>query len=1041
MNKLVLAVALLASISISRAQTLQPDWEDPEVVSINRLPMRASYFPFESLKAAQQGDQSASSRFLSLNGMWKFSWVDHPGKRPKDFYKPGYDDSRWGQFPVPSNWEFKGYGTPIYVNIPYEFSPTNPQPPDIPDSLNPVGSYRKVFTLPDGWDGMRIYIHLGGVKSVFYIWVNGEKVGYSEDSKLEAEFDITPYVKKGENLVALEVYRWSDASFLECQDFWRISGIERDVFLYARPFVHLYDVRAVTVLDDSYNDGLFNLECELRNTGSTAAKGYSCVVTLRDADGRTMLTDSRAFSPLDGKPSSTMVRISGRVPTVRQWSAEIPYLYALDIVLQNDKGIVQEAIRKKVGFRTVEVKGADLLVNGKRIYVKGVNRHEHDPVTIHVLSREQMEKDVQLMKMMNINAVRTCHYPNNPIWYDLCDEYGIYLIDEANIESHGMGYDLDKTLGNNPRWLKAHLERASRMVLRDKNHASIITWSLGNEAGNGSNFYECYKWIKAYDSTRPVQYERAGLEWNTDIYCPMYPHPNSLIQYSLSNPTRPLIMCEYAHAMGNTLGNFREYWEIIESYPALQGGFIWDWVDQGVWLEKNGVKFFGYGGDWGPPGTPSDNNFLCNGLVQPDRRPNPQAYEMKKMYQNIKFRLLDARRGLVEVKNANFFRDLSNYTLIWTLLENGKQVQSGAVQSIDAFPGKSVAVNLGLNLSPAAGAEYYLQLSAVTKKGEGLVPAGHEQAKEEFSLAGQASPAAFVADGTPVTVDETSGRVTLSNRNFSLEFNKTSGLIESYTVRGKKMWSQGPRPNFWRPPNDNDFGAGSQKTMGIWKDVGKAERAKRVRVDRDDRNPNGSVRVRVETPLLKNDALVVAEYTIDGRGAITVSNSFHALRGKHPNLFKVGSHLTLPKEFAAIQWYGRGPDESYWDRKSSALVGTYEGAIKDQYHPYVRPQESGNKTDVRWARLKRGDGSGFEIQFVDTYLNVEALPYSPDQLYPGEAKRQTHSLELKPDEFVHLDIDYQQMGVAGIDSWWSLPLEKYRLPYQDYRFGYRIVPL
>jgi beta-galactosidase len=1041
MTRILLVISFIVFTSLSLAQTLQPDWEEPEVVSINRMPMRASYFAFELLKLAQQGERASSARFLSLNGMWKFSWVDHPDKRPKDFFQTDFNDSRWSEFPVPSNWEFKGYGVPIYVNIPYEFSPTNPQPPDIPDSLNPVGSYRKIFTLPAHWNGMQVYVHLGGIKSAFYIWVNGQKVGYSEDSKLEAEFDITPYVKEGQNLIALEVYRWSDASYLECQDFWRISGIERDVFLYARPKVHLYDIRVVSVLDSLYKDGILSFEAELKSTSDAPAKGYSCVVTLRDGAGKEILSESRAFPALPGKLSSSMISISGRVPAVRQWSAEVPNLYALDIILRDDKGAVREAITKNIGFRTIEVKGANFFVNGKRIFIKGVNRHEHDPETIHVLSREQLERDIRLMKMFNVNAVRTCHYPNNPMWYDLCDQYGIYVVDEANIESHGIGYDLSRTLGNNPRWLKAHLERVSRMVLRDKNHPSIITWSLGNEAGNGVNFYECYKWVKKYDLTRPVQYERALLEWNTDIYCPMYPHPNSLIQYSLSSPSRPLIMCEYAHSMGNTLGNFKEYWDIIESYPALQGGFIWDWVDQGVWLEKNGVKFFGYGGDWGPPGTPSDNNFNCNGLVLPDRTPGPHAYEMKKVYQNIKFRLLDAQRGLVEIKNGYYFRDLANFLLKWTLLENGKKLRSGEIQSINALPGEAVVVNLGLDLSHATGVECYLDLSAVTKNPEGLVPAGHEQAKEEFVLAGQAVLALFIADRTPVTINDASARVRLSNKNFSLEFNKETGLIQLYTVKGKSMWSQGPRPNFWRPPNDNDFGAGSQRTMGEWKDVGKSERPTRIIVERDERNPDGVASVRVETPLLKNDALVVAEYKIDGRGAITVKNNFIALRGKHANLFKVGNHLLLPTDFGTIQWYGRGPHESYWDRKSSALVGLYEGSIKSQYHPYIRPQESGNKTDVRWARVRRNDGSGFEIRFIDALLNVNALPYSPDQLYPGETKRQTHSLELKPDEFVHLDIDYQQMGVAGIDSWYSLPLEQYRLPYQNYSYSYRIVPL
>lgn len=1035
------AFVLLAATSLSLGQTLQPDWEEPEVVAINRLPMRASYFAFESLALAQAGDRARSARFLSLNGMWKFSWVDHPDKRTKDFYKTEFDDSRWIEFPVPSNWEFKGYGVPIYVNIPYEFNVSNPQPPDIPDSLNPVGSYRKMFTLPAGWDGMQVYIHLGAVKSAFYIWVNGQKVGYSEDSKLEAEFDITPYVRKGNNVVALEVYRWCDGSYLECQDFWRVSGIERDVYLYARPRVHFYDIWITSVLDNLYQDGILGFDGDLRYAANPSLDGYSCTITLRDPDGKEIMSKSKPFSAMDDKRLTWAVHMADRPPSVRQWSAEIPNLYTLDILLLNSNGTVQEAISKRIGFRTVEVKGPDLLVNGKRIFIKGVDRHEHDPETIHVLNRERMEQDIRIMKMYNVNAVRTSHYPNDPLWYDLCDQYGIYVVDEANIESHGMGYDLSRTLGNNPRWLTAHLERASRMVLRDKNHPSVITWSLGNEAGNGVNFYECYKWIKSHDGTRPVQYERALREWNTDIFCPMYPHPNSLIQYSLSNPTRPLIMCEYAHSMGNTLGNFKEYWDIIESYPALQGGFIWDWVDQGVWLEKNGVKMFGYGGDWGPPGTPSDNNFLCNGIVQPDRTPGPQAYEMKKIYQNIKFRLLNADRGLVEVKNAFFFRDLSNYAVKWTLLENGKNIRSGELKGIAALPGKSVVLDLGLNLSRRGSSEYYLNMSAVTKETEGLIPAGHEQAREEFAVAGTPGTAEFVADRTPVNADDSGEVITLENKNFSLRFSKETGLMQSYNVKGKQIWSLGPRPNFWRPPNDNDFGAGSQRTMGEWKDVGRSERAKRVVAERDENNPDGVIKVRVEIPLLGNDALVVTEYVVDGRGVITAHNSFNALRGKHANLFKVGNHLLLPTEYETIQWYGRGPHESYWDRKASAFVGVYEGPIRKQYHPYIRPQESGNKTDVRWARLTRRDGSGFEVRMVDGLLNINALPYSPDQLYPGETKKQTHSAELKPDTYVHLDIDYQQMGVAGIDSWSALPLEQYRLPYQNYSYRYRIIPV
>lgn len=1016
-------------------QTLNPDWEDPSVYQINRLPMRAAYFPYESLDKAVKGDKIQSERFQSLNGMWKFSWVNHPNKRAKDFYKTDFDDSRWVEFPVPTNWEFKGYGTPIYTNSGYEFNIDNPTPPDIPDSLNPVGSYRKKFTVTEKWKDMQVYIHLGAVKSAFYIWVNGQKVGYSEDSKLEAEFDITPFVKQGENIVALEVYRWSDASYLECQDFWRLSGITRDVYLYARPKAHLYDYKAIATLDQAYQNGLLNLEVELENLTNSKNSDYSCDITLSDSKGTPILNKSEVFSESSVESKKVKVNIQATIPSVKAWSAEIPNLYTLTILLKDKSGSIVEAISRKTGFRTVEIKGRDFLVNGKRIYIKGVNRHETHPVTNQVVTREQMLEDIKLMKMFNINAVRTCHYPNDPEWYDLCDEYGLYLIDEANIETHGMGYDLDKTLANNPAWAAAHLERFSRMMIRDKNYPSIITWSLGNEAGNGYNFYKCYEWGKNYDTSRPIQYEGARKQWNTDIFCPMYPSPSYLISYSLSNQTRPLIMCEYAHSMGNTLGNFKEYWDIIESYPCLQGGFIWDWVDQGMWLEKNGKKFYGYGGDWGPKGTPSDNNFMCNGIVQPDRKPNPQAWEMKKMYQNIKFKSFDLKTGELVVANGYFFRDLSNFNLKWILLENGVAKKEGLINDINVKPGESKTVKVDLKYNYLQDKDYTLQVYANTKAEELLIPANHEQAKEEFILF-ESNRAQYSPDKSQISVNDNSENIVVSGKDFEIKVSKSNGLISSYLYKGKKLFESGPQANFWRPANDNDFGADLQTKLLEWKNAGKEGKLINVSLKKN----YSEVEITSDISIFNGDASIRMIYKIDGKGSVLVKTDFKALKGEHQMMFKFGNHIILPNNFKTIEWYGRGPVESYWDRKTNAFLGVYKGDIKDQYHPYIRPQESGNKTDVRWAKMSTSSGYGFTVQFVDNYLFVNALPYSPDQLYPGETKGQTHSLELESDKYIHLDVDYKQMGVGGIDSWWSLPLVQYRLPYMDYSYSYRIIP-
>jgi len=1039
MKKNLLAfVAVCMSVSVAAQVQLDPLFENPGVQEINRLPMRTNYFPYENEALAAKGDTTKSSRYLSINGMWKFLWVKSPSLLPKDFYSLQYNATAWGEFPVPANWEFKGFGIPIYTNIPYEFSPKNPNPPDIPDSIDqPTAGYRKSFVLPVQWQGMKVYLHLGAVKSAFRLYVNGKEVGLGKDSKLESEFDLTNFVTKGDNLIALEVRRWSDASYLECQDMWRLSGITRDCYLYARPLVHLYDFFAKPTLTNNFKDGNLLVQVQAWNETAAAHNNYAVQIKLTDDKGAVFIdTMQKTIGLKRINGSKAELHFQNAFSGANAWTAETPFLYNLQISLLDENNAVVEAINKRIGFRNVEIKNGQLMVNGKAIYIKGVNRHETDPFTNQVLSHERMLQDVTEMKKLNINAVRNSHYPDDPYWYDLCNQYGLYMVDEANIESHGMGYDLDKTLGNNPEWEQAHLIRMKRMVLRNKNNPCIIMWSMGNEAGNGNNFYEGYHLIKGMDPSRPIHYERAELEWNSDVYCPMYPSPDELIKYAKSNPTKPLIMCEYAHAMGNTVGNFKDYWDVIESYPSLQGGFIWDWVDQGMYLEKNGKKVWGYGGDWGPAGTPSDNNFLCNGLVDPVREWNPHAYEVRKVYQYIKMKLQDDKKTL-EIKNTYSFISLDNFYYRWQLLKQGKVIATDSITTVNIAAGGTGTIQIPYQL-PADSDEYYLRVTAFTKNDEGVLKANTALAWDEFKLSERTN---FIYNPSAQKINQVTaadGSIQLQNKNFIAMFDKSGNFI-AYKVGNKEVFNFGPQINFWRPPNDNDFGASLQYKLEEWKNAGAKASFKTMQAS--TQNEAGWLTVTIEKSLLDNDALLTQEFAFDGQGAIKVSNTFKAVKGKHGMLFKFGNHLKLPVDFINVQWYGRGPVENYFDRKTAAFVGEYKGVIKDQYFPYIRPQESGNKTDIRWAKITRKDGSGFIVAATDTLLNVNILPYAPAQLYAGTQKKQEHSGELEPDKNVHLDIDLQQMGVGGINSWSEWPLEKYRLPYKNYSYSYLIIPI
>ncbi|MDR1526389.1 MAG: DUF4981 domain-containing protein [Dysgonamonadaceae bacterium] len=1044
--------SLIFSQSVKNEKTSKlKEWQDVSITNVNRLPMRASAFAFENQQLAEKGTKEQSAYFQSLNGLWKFKWVENPSLRPVDFYQDVYDVSNWDNFLVPANWEFnntgKTYGYPIYVNHPYEFGVRHPNPDqlveNIPSDYNPVGSYRRTFTLPASWNGREVFIHLGAVKSAFYLWINGQYVGYSEDSKLEAEFNITPYLRTGENTVALEVYRWSIGSYLECQDFWRVSGIERDVYLYARPKLDIRDFKIISRLDEQYKDGVFNLTVEVNNRAlkpnekAAAPVPYKLKFVLLDAAGQ------KVFDKEEQQSFSTYNAFSvleTRLPDVKPWSAEIPNLYTLYITLQDASGNVLEVIPSKVGFRTIEIKNAQFLVNGQPVYIKGVNRHEHHPLTAHVLSEADMRKDIELMKQLNINAVRMSHYPNHPLFYELCDEYGLYVCDEANIESHGMGYNLDRTLGNDYRWQKAHLDRVMRMYERDKNHPSIVFWSLGNEAGNGYNFYHAYINLKKADPTRPVQYERAVYEWNTDIYVPQYPSPEGFRRYAQNRPDRPMISSEYAHSMGNSLGNFKEYWEVIENpeYPTLQGGFIWEWIDHGLQVTRNGKTFYAYGGDFEPKsvfeGKSNDRNFVLDGMINSGRIPQPGAYEVKKVYQNIATRLTGASPYALEVKNKNFFRDLSNYYLTWELLENGVPVQSGKIENLTVAPLQTVDLQLPVTYTRLPGKEYFLNVDYLLKTPEPFLANNFAVASEQLALSAFVPPAITLSQ-TPLKVTQTANEWTGKGKNFSVVFDLQTGWMKSYIYKGQKLLTAGAQVNFWRPMTDNDYGAQSNKKLRIWRTTGKTEPVK-VQVNQEGE----TWKITAEKSLLNGDARFIQTYTVDGEGTIVVENRLEKIKGEYPILPKFGNILVIPKQYDKLTYYGRGPWENYIDRNSAAHVALYKSTVDEQYFPYGRPQENGNKTDVRRLSLTNKKGVGLQIT-GELPLEFSALHFSIDDLDPAPELDQYHADELEKRAEIYLNVDHRQMGVAGIDSWGSLPLGQYRINYDSYRYRYVIQPV
>ena len=1040
------------------SQTLDSILENPQVVSINKLPARATYFPYESIDLALNGQMEASSRFISLNGDWFFKWSKTPEKRPKNFYKNEYNLDSWNKIPVPSNWQLHGYGIPIYTNIKYPFSfYDEPNPPDIPDGYNPVGSYKRTFIIPNEWNEKKVYIHLGAVKSAFYIWVNGLKVGYSQGSKLPAEFDLTKFVRTGENNISLEVYRWSDGSFLEDQDFWRLSGIERDVYLYCRDDIQIKDYFSLCDLDSSFKNGILDLNVKFQSFQNKKFTGFLSAL-LKDNDKTIYdLTSKLNISSND----SSNIHLKAYIPNVNKWSAEKPYLYNLQIILKNKKGEVIETISKMVGFRNIQISNAQLLVNGKPIIIKGVNRHEHDYKTGHVVSKNNMIKDIEIMKSNNINAVRTCHYPDDPIWYELCDKYGIYVYDEANIESHGMHYNLNFTLGNNPLWLNAHIQRTKRMIERDKNHPSIIAWSLGNEAGNGYNFYNTFLLAKSMDSSRIVVYERALEEWNTNTIGEMYADYTKLEKYAKrkKNADRPFILCEYAHAMGNSLGGIKEYVDLFEKYDKLQGGFIWDFQDQGLLArDKSGKEYFTYGGDYGPEGIPSDHNFLNNGLIKADKSLNPHMHEVKKVYQNIDLSFSKSSDRSINIFNKNFFRDLSNYYLEWEILEKGKVVKTGSLKDINVNPRENKNFKIGIEDFESKKSDLLINIFIKVKNSEPLIDKDFVVAREQLILNPYTSSTNFIPNSKELSFFEDENKVNVTGKAFKFEFDKSIGRISSYSVNGKEIIKKGGNINFWRPPTDNDYGAKTPSLYKEWKDAFDINFSRSTTVKKDKKT--GVVLINCITTILNEHAKLNQQYRINSMGEIHLKNQLIVIQGQNPdnllqaawdgkitkgthsNLYRFGNQFELLSEYENINYYGRGPIENEVDRKQAAFVGNYTSSVNNFLNMYARPQYSGNRTDIRWFEITNKDGFGIKVE-GDSLINFSASHFSQNDLDSGPIKNnsQRHGKLLPPRENVFLNIDGFIMGVGCIDSWKSLPRREYLLPYQNYQFGYTIKPI
>ena len=1023
-----LCLAMLSMSSGALAQS-ESRWQNVNINQQNREPRRANFFAFENLEKAQSFDKKKSANYLSMEGMWKFNFVKDHNKRPANFFALKYDDSQWKDFPVPGLFELNGYGDATYKNIGYAWATQfDPNPPYISELNNYTGSYRRTFELPKDWKGKDVYFHVGSATSNLTLWVNGKYVGYSEDSKVAAEFNISKYLKPGKNLIAMQVMRWCDGSYFEDQDFWRLTGIAREVYLYARPKLHAADIRLNAALENNYQDGVLNYKVSLKGGKTDVA------ITLCDKDGKQIAQATGAQGVI-------------KVPKVNAWTAETPYLYKAYITLKNKQGAA-EVIPQKVGFRNVEIKNAQLLVNGQPVLVKGADRHEMDPDGGYVVSLERMIQDIKIMKQLNINAVRTSHYPCDPRWYDLCDEYGIYITAEANLESHGMGYE-EKSLAKFPEYIVPHIERNEGNVKPLINHPSVIVWSLGNECGYGVNFEKAYDWVKACDKTRPAQYERGGYDSKTDIYCPMYIGYEESESYCKSNGTKPYIQCEYAHAMGNSEGGFKEYWDLIRKYPKYQGGYIWDFVDQGL-RDKSpvtGKEIFTYGGDYGRyPG--SDYNFNCNGIIAPNRRLNPHAYEIQYVLQNVWIKDFDAENGSFNVYNENFFKNIDDLNLTATLFANGVKLTTIAIPDTKGIAPqatklvKSEALKSAIEKAEAEHAteEITINFAFASDGSQPLVDKGQVMARQQIVLNGYEFDKvdAPANTGSKIEVEETNSYVKVSAERMSVTIGKKTGMIDYLDVDGEPMlkFRESMTPEFWRAPTDNDYGASLQKKMRVWKNPQMNLKS----FDKSESKDSVVLTANFEMPEVKAELML--RYRINAAGEVAVTEKMTTDKeAKVADLFRYGMQLQMPASFSKLEYYGRGPEENYIDRHSSAFIGKYEANVKDEYYPYVRPQESGNHTDIRYFSIfnpTTGKGITFEGYAP---MECSAIPYLVEDLDAGVEKEHAwgqHSGDLVEKGLVQLHIQQRQFGLGCIDSWGSSPMEKYRMHYQDRCFSFVI---
>ncbi|HMA63389.1 MAG TPA: glycoside hydrolase family 2 TIM barrel-domain containing protein [bacterium] len=1047
---------LILGIGIMMAQ--KHDWENQNIIGVNKEKPHATFIPFSNIDQAKNLNIEDSEWYKSLNGKWDFKWVKNPSEKPENFHKSNFSTKTWDKIDVPSNWQLEGFGIPIYVNIKYPFKKDPPRVMSEPDKnytayqfRNPVGSYRRTFTIPENWKEREVFIHFAGVKSAFYLWINGQKVGYSQGSMTPAEFNITEFLQEGQNVIAAQVYRWSDGSYLECQDMWRLSGIYRDVYLYSTPHVYIRDFHVKSELDKNYEDASLEVISYVKNRAEKGAKDIFLELSLIDENGnfvkkQILRQEKRNYLY---PQAEAVYRLKTEITNPKKWTAETPNLYKVVLKLRQGNKILQ-TVSTDYGFREVEIIDGHLCINGKQIYIKGVNRHEHDPDRGRAITRKRIEEDIKLIKRNNINTIRTSHYPNHPYFYKMCNKYGIYVIDEANIESHGMGYDPQKSFANNPAWEQAHFDRIQSLVERDKNHPCVIIWSLGNEAGAGVNFEKARDWISQRDS-RPVQYERSLGKSTTDIVCPMYTHYNKIKEYASlqagnilwegylggigrlaaeEQRQRPFIMCEYAHAMGNSVGNLQDYWDVIESVPYAQGGCIWDFVDQGLRaVSDNGQKYFKYGGDFGD--QPNDSNFCCNGLVQPDRTPNPGLYEVRKVYENIDILAENVEEGLVRIKNKNTFLFTDYVEFGWELSENGHIIQSGNLDVYPVPPNSELVKKVDIKKPhKIAGNEYFLKVSARLKEPTDWADQGFIVAWDQHKINWEAEEKITenISPHEPLDYKATDSNYIIEVDGREVAIDKNSGYISELKIGRWKVLESPLKPNFWRIPTDNDRGYDMEDHQGLWENIRFTLKDFNI-----DTLKNGDLQFKLQTISdISNKIRMNLAYQINGKGDIKVETEIFHNGNNIPPMPRFGMQGQINDRYEEVKWYGRGPWENYWDRKTGSEIKVFDKNIADLNHVYVRPQECGNRSDCRWVSLTKNGEQGIMIKGHPT-IDFSAWPWTPENLASAD-----HMHELNLAENITLNIDYKQMGVGGDNSWGAQPHQKYTLHKNHYKYSFTI---